>query len=94
MVNIDQAGKIRSQAVVIPIIIRKPTISLSHNHQITSPFVVDVVGFLLLTIQHQFHTRRFLEHGSHLRQHGWVVQINVGNLMVGHGKGSRRTGVK
>src|SRR5262249_703007 len=77
-----------------PIIIREPCTRCRQSDEVTRPCVVQAIGFLFLIAPDFSNPRGCFENSSHLVRQRKIVQIHMGNLVVGNGEYATRATIK
>ena len=91
--NIDRPGKVRSAAVLEPIIVGEPCVRRRHRHEVTRSRMVDACRTLRRLVEHRRHPVDRLEQPSHGRKLVTVSDVNMRHLVVRHRKHFARTEV-
>ena len=92
--DVHGARKIRRAGVVEPIIISEPRIFLRHRNQIARARMVNARCDFLRLAQNLFHAGSFFQNLAHGFFQRRIVQINVRDLMIRHGKNLTRARVE
>src|SRR5262245_50676285 len=92
--DIDSARVIWSLAIIEPEWISKPGVALGEGDYVAGPLVLKVNFAALFSAVKARHSRQLLKDFLHARHIGRVPNIDVGKLMIAHGKGPAFEGVQ
>src|SRR6186713_3710393 len=83
--NIYRAGEIRRDRIVKPVIISEPTLLIGDGNELTGP--------RMELVKNKGDARLCSYDLSRPRNQGVIVNVNMGNLMVGYGKDLTRPAI-
>ena len=84
--DINATGEVRGQSVVHPVVVREPGVLGGGGDQVACAFVRDAVGLFFSSSPRRGHAVSGLRGVVGLGFDGRVVDVNVSDLMIGHGK--------
>jgi hypothetical protein len=88
-VDLDGPGVVGRPRVVEPVVVGEPGVGLGDRDQLAGALVVEARRPLAVLVQHLRDPVQGLEVGAHRRDVGGVADVDVGDLVVGHGEGAR-----
>ncbi len=92
--DVHRPRKIRRARVVEPVIIGEPRVFRGDGNQIARARMVNAGGGFFRVAQEFFHAGSFFQNVAHGFFQRSIVQINVRDLMIGHGENLARAGVE
>src|SRR3954451_1816304 len=92
--NVHGSGEVRRECIVHPIIVGEPGVFGGNSYQITGTWMVEAGRPLLLRTQNTVDAVLFFKERAHRVFQRAVIEVNVGDLMVGDGEDFARAAVK
>jgi hypothetical protein len=93
-VNVDAAGVIRRDGVVLPEVVSEPRSAVAGNDQFAGAFVIDSEFFLSVTVEDVFDAVDSLQDFGDVRNVFRTLNVNVGHLVIRYSERSRGTEVE
>ena len=87
-VNLDRTRKIRGAVVIHPVIVREPRIGIGDCDEIAGAIVLKPRNVAPATVNELLDTFMVPEKLAHLAQRIRIIYVDVGQLMIGYGKGA------
>ena len=92
--DIDGSGKVGHAGIVEPVVVGEPAIGSGHGHEVAGPGMVETVGGNRLVVEHLRHTLGGFEHRPDFWHPLGLLHIDVGDLVISHGKGIGGSGIE
>ncbi len=86
-VDVDAAGEVGGDGVVEPVVVGEPGVFFGNGDEVAAAFVGDAGGFLLLAVEDLGDAGEGGEGVADLGFDGGIVEVDVGDLVVGDGEG-------
>src|SRR5690606_2016211 len=93
-VDVDGAGVVGGIGVVEPPVVGEPAIGLAEGDELSTAGMVEADGALAFVVQDEVDAGDALQEGSDFGYALGVADVDVGDLVVGNGKGFAASGVE